>query len=81
MRLIRVLATSAIALVPTGTVGAPLRLVSCPMPVSIPDSGIAERMPIYRGNAAVPMPTQRLSCTNPLFAPKARASRDSNATR
>ena len=80
MRLIRVLATSAIALVPTGTVGAPPRFVSCPMPVSVPDSGIAGWMPIYRGNAAIPMPTQRLSCSNPLFAPKTRASRDASAT-
>lgn len=81
MRLIRVLATSTIALVPTGAVRAPLRLVSCPMPVSTPDTSFAERMPIYRGDAAVTIPTQRPSCTNPRFVPIVRMSPDSSAAR
>lgn len=81
MRLIRVLATSAVALAPTGAIRAPLSLASCPMPVSIPDTSFAERMPIYRGNAAIPIPTQRPSCTNPLFAPIVRVSPDSSAAR
>jgi hypothetical protein len=38
------------------------------MPVKVPDSGAAERMPVSRVNTAVPMPTQIPMCSNPLFA-------------
>ena len=67
------LAASAVALLPTGAVrGSARSRLQCPMPVQVPDSALAGRMPDSRANTAVPMPTQLSMCSNPLFV-----SRDS----
>lgn len=35
------------------------------MPVNVPDSTAAERVPVVRNNTAVAMPTQLPMCSNP----------------
>jgi len=67
------LTASAVALLPTGAArGSSRSRLQCPIPVQVPDSAAAERMPVSRATTAVPMPTQLPMCSNPLFV-----SRDS----
>jgi len=69
--IVLILAASTVALLPAGAVRGSVQVqVTCPMPVHVPDSAAAERMPVYRGNAAVPMPTKLPECSNPLFVAK-----------
>jgi hypothetical protein len=42
-------------------------LVTCPMPVAIPDSLATIRMPTVRPHATHKMPVVRPGCVNPLF--------------
>ena len=42
-------------------------LVTCPMPVAIPDSLATVRMPTVRPHATDKMPVVRPGCVNPLF--------------
>ena len=68
MRPVLLLATAAVALLPTGARRAFAKpQLQCPMPVKRPDSAAAERMPVFMGNTAVPMPTKLPECANPLF--------------
>ena len=74
-RLMLVLSAGVVSLLPTGAAPAPFRFsVVCPMPVQVPDSTAAERMPVVRVNTAVPMPTQLPRCSNPLAARRASAT-------
>ena len=63
------LAASAVAVLPNGAARASFPLEPrCLMPVRVPDSATAERMPVVRLNTAIPMPTQLPLCSNSLFA-------------
>jgi hypothetical protein len=46
---------------------APTKTSTCPMPVARTDMAGVAPMPVDRTNTAMPMPTQRPGCTNPLF--------------
>lgn len=73
-RLMLVLAAGVVTLLPTGAARAPFQPeVACAMPVRVPDSTAAERMPVARVNTAVPMPTELPRCSNPLAARRAPA--------
>ena len=73
-RLMLVLAAGAVSLLPTAAARTPLQPeVACAIPVSVPDSTAAERMPVARVNTAVPMPTELPRCSNPLAARRAPA--------
>lgn len=66
-RLMVVRAAGVVFLLPTGAARVALQpAVACPMPVRVPDSTAAERMPVVRVNTAVPMPTQLPRCSNPM---------------
>ena len=67
--MVLIVAASAIAVLPSGAARASFPLEpQCPMPVRVPDSATAERMPVVRWNTAIPMPTQLPQCSNSLFA-------------
>lgn len=62
-----VLAAGVFSLLPTGAARTPFQHpLVCPMPVRVPDSTAAERMPVVRINTAVAMPMQVPRCSNPL---------------
>lgn len=66
-RTMLVLAAGLVSLLPTGASRASVQsALGCPMPVNVPDSTAAERMPVVRINTAVAMPTQSPMCSNPL---------------
>ncbi len=68
-RLMLVLAAGVVSLLSTGAARAPFRrALVCPMPVRVPDSSAAERMPVVKINTAGPMPTELPGCSNPLAA-------------
>ncbi len=46
---------------------APANTSTCPMPVAPAHTAGVAPMPVDRTDTAVPMPTQRAGCTNPLF--------------
>ena len=75
IRLMLVLALGVVSLLPTGAARAPSRrALVCPMPVRVPDSSAAERMPVVKINTAGPMPTELPGCSNPLAARRASAT-------
>lgn len=65
-RTMLVLAAGLVSLLPTGASRASVQpALVCPMPVNVPDSTAAERVPVVRNNTAVAMPTQSPMCANP----------------